>query len=446
MLWVLACQAFFGEDKEAGKGKRLDTIRVWVYIIFCIQYPNIDREVIFMDEVQLFKHITVFSLEQATVLPYLTFRLAEEGANVIRMEHPIYGDPNRRVGDDVLKEDRMFSYYLSINAGKKALTLDLGTPEGQEIFKKLIAKLKVDIFATNQLPRNYAKLGVEYEMLKKIKEDIIWLGMTGFGPQSNEAAYDPVLQARGGLMELTGEKGGAPQVMGIPLPDMGASEHGYGLLMKALFKRAVTGRGSRIDLSMFESTVSWLTQAITHTVSFHKKVSRRGNTHEFFAPVSVYETKDGYAYVAVGNDKQWETMTKIPGFESLYKNEYERNAGRIADVDNLNHAIKAITKKFSTDELIEIFNKATIAISKVNAIEDVVRDPLVNPNLIRSRDPKTGMEITLAPPPTNNPYLKSINRMMSFPPRFGEHNEEIYGGLLGYRSAQLKEYKEKNII
>jgi crotonobetainyl-CoA:carnitine CoA-transferase CaiB-like acyl-CoA transferase len=399
-----------------------------------------------MEDSQLFKNITVLSLEQATVLPYLTLRLAEEGANVIRMEHPIYGDPNRRVGDDVLKEDRMFSYYLSINSGKKALTLDIGTPEGQEILKKLILKLKVDIFSTNQLPRNYAKLGIEYEMLKKIKEDIIWLGMTGFGPHSNEAAYDPVLQARGGLMELTGEKGGSPQVMGIPLPDMGASEHGYGLLMKALYKRAATGQGSRIDLSMFESTVSWLTQAITHTVSFKKKVTRRGNTHEFFAPVSVYETKDGYAYIALGNDKQWETMTKIPGFEALSKKEYERNAGRIADVDNLNNTINAITKKFTTDQLIHIFTKATIAISKVNPIEEVVEDPLVKPNLLRSKDPETGMEITIAPPPINNPYLKSINRILSFPPRFGEHNKEIYSGLLGYSDAQLKEFKERNII
>lgn len=399
-----------------------------------------------MDNGQLFKNTTILSLEQATVLPYLTLRLAEEGANVIRLEHPVYGDPNRRVGDDVLKEDRMFSYYLSINAGKKALTLDIGVPEGQEILKKLIQKLKVDIFATNQLPRNYPKLGIEYDMLKKIKDDIIWLGMTGFGPQSNEAAYDPVLQARGGLMELTGEKGGSPQVMGIPLPDMGASEHGYGLLMKALYKRAVTGEGSRIDLSMFESTVSWLTQAITHTVSFKKKVTRRGNTHEFFSPVSVYETKDSYAYVALGNDKQWETLTKIPGFESLSKKEYERNAGRIADVENLNRAINAITKQFTTAALVEIFNKATIPISKVNTIEEVVEDPLVKPNLLRSKDPKTGMEITIAPPPIDNVYLKSVDRTLSFPPRFGEHNEEIYRGLLGYTPEQLKEFKEKNII
>ncbi len=399
-----------------------------------------------MEDLNIFKEITILSLEQATVLPYLTLRFVEEGANVIRLEHPVYGDPNRRIGDDVLKEDRMFSYYLSINAGKKALTLDLATPEGQKILRELILKLKVDIFATNQLPRNYAKLGIEYEMLKQIKEDIIWLGMTGFGPRSNEAAYDPVLQARGGLMELTGEKTGSPQVMGIPLPDMGASEHGYGLLMKALYKRAVTGHGSRIDLSMFESTVSWLTQAITHTVSFKKKVTRRGNTHEFFAPVSVYETKNGYAYVALGNDRQWETMTKIPGFESLSKKEYERNAGRIADVDNLNRALNAITKKMTTEELIEIFNKATLPISKVNSIEEVVEDSYVKPNLIRSKDPRTGAEIAIAPPPINTSFLRSVNRSLRFPPRFGEHNEEFYGGLLEYRQDQLKEFKEKNII
>ena len=129
-----------------------------------------------MEDSNLFRNITVLSLEQATVLPYLTLRLAEDGANVIRMEHPVYGDPNRRIGDDVLKEDRMFSYYLSINAGKKAISLDIGTPEGQEILKKLITRLKVDIFATNQLPKNYVKLGIDYETLKGAKKDLIWLG------------------------------------------------------------------------------------------------------------------------------------------------------------------------------------------------------------------------------------------------------------------------------
>ena len=100
----------------------------------------------------LFEKVTVLSLEQATVLPYLTFRLAQDGMQVYRLEHPIYGDPNRLIGENVLGEERMNAYFLCINAGKKALTLDLGAPEGQEIFKSLITKMKVDIFATNQLP------------------------------------------------------------------------------------------------------------------------------------------------------------------------------------------------------------------------------------------------------------------------------------------------------
>jgi formyl-CoA transferase len=182
-----------------------------------------------------FKNITILSLEQATVLPYLTFRLAQDGMQVYRLEHPVYGDPNRLIGDNVLNEERMNSYFLCINAGKKALSLDLADPEGQKIFHGLIQKLKVDIFATNQLPRNYKKLGIDYETLKALKPDIIWLGLTGFGPDSNEAAYDPILQARSGLMEVTGEAKGDPQVLGIPLPDMGTSVHGYGEVMKALF-------------------------------------------------------------------------------------------------------------------------------------------------------------------------------------------------------------------
>jgi len=102
-----------------------------------------------------FKNITVLSLEQATVLPYLTYRLAQDGMRVIRLEHPVYGDPNRLIGDNVLGEERMNAYYLCINSGKEALTLNLGDPEGQKIFHSLIKDLNVDIFSTNQLPRNY---------------------------------------------------------------------------------------------------------------------------------------------------------------------------------------------------------------------------------------------------------------------------------------------------
>ncbi|MCS7280855.1 MAG: CoA transferase [Desulfobacterota bacterium] len=399
-----------------------------------------------MEFYELFSRLTVLSLEQATVLPYLTYRLAMDGARVIRIEHPIYGDPNRRVGDNVLGEDRMYTYFLPINCNKECITLDLSVPEGQEIFKNLIKKLNVDIFLTNQLPRNYKKLGIDYESIKAIKEDIIWVGLTGFGPESNEPAYDPILQARGGLMELTGEKDGPPYVLGIPLPDMGASEHAYGLIMKALYRRALTKEGARIDVSMFQSTVSWLTVPITLTKSFNRKITRRGNTHEFFAPVSVYKTMDGYVYIAVGNDLQWERMLKIPGFEVLAKPEYERNEGRIKDVKNLNAKIEEITKTYTTEELIKLFTEATIPISKVNTIEEVIEDPYVKGEILEACDEKTGLTIYLAPLPYTTDYVKMKGKKVKFPPRFGEHNEKIYCETLGYPKSYIEELRAKKII
>ena len=395
---------------------------------------------------ELFKDLTVLSLEQATVLPYLTFRLAQDGMNVIRLEHPVYGDPNRMIGDNVLSEERMNAYFLCINAGKKALTLNLAEEKGQEIFRKLIAELKVDIFATNQLPRNYKKLGISYEALKAVKPDIIWLGVTGFGPDSNEAAYDPILQARSGLMELTGEAGGDPQVLGIPLPDMGTSEHAYGLLMKSLYKRQLTGDGSCINLAMFESSVSWLTVPITLTDSFGKTISRRGNTHEFFCPVSVYQTRNGYVYLAVGNDRQWKTMVSQEMFASLDRPEYQKNAGRIADVHNLNAAINEITRNYTSETLIELFTSITVPISKIQTVPEVIADPLVEKRLLHAQDPISGTRITLAPPPNMTPFLEASQRKMTFPPRFGESNEKIYGQQLGYSADELAGLKEKGVI
>jgi formyl-CoA transferase len=394
----------------------------------------------------LFNDLTVLSLEQATVLPYLTYRLAQDGIRVIRLEHHIHCDPNRMIGANVLGEERMNAYFLCINAGKKALTLNLGEPEAREMFLALIQRLPVDIFATNQLPRNYAKLGIDYDSLKKVKPDIIWLGVTGFGPEINEGAYDPILQARSGLMELTGEAEGDPQVLGIPLPDMGTSEHAYGLLMKALYRRRVTGEGSCIHLSMFESSVSWLTVPITFSASFNKPISRRGNTHEFFCPVSVYPTRDGFVYLAVGNDRQWKALVSLAMFNSLDQLEYEKNAGRIAAVRELNRSISAITAQIHSDELLDRLRSITVPASKIHTIREVVSDPLVERRLLFATDPATGKRITLAPPPYTTPFVEQSGRELSFPPRFGQHNAEIYGRVLGRSASDLSEMKAKGLI
>lgn len=246
-------------------------------------------------------------------------------------------------------------------------------------------------------------------------------------------------------MEVTGEKEGDPMVLGIPLPDMGTSEHGYGLIMKALYKRAVTGEGSCINMSMFESSLSWMTVPFTLT-SVGRTISRRGNTHEFFAPLSVYKTRDGYVYVAVGNDRQWKSMVSQEIFTSLDKPEYETNKGRIEDVKNLNRSIVAITQNHTSEELIELFNSITVPISKINTVPEVMEEPLAKKVLLSSVDPKSGAKIIMPPSPNMTPFLEEMDRKLPFPPRFGEHNNEIYGQVLGYSEEKINQMREEKII
>jgi formyl-CoA transferase len=384
--------------------------------------------------------ITVLSLEQATVLPFLTYRLACDGARVIRVENAERPDPNRFVGRDVLGEADMRSYFLPNNCGKEAVTLNLAEIEGRAILTELIGALRVDVFATNQRPRSYARLGIDDDTLRAVKPDLIWLGITGFGPDHDEAAYDPVLQARAGFMELTGDSDGPPTAFGLPMADLGAAEHGYSEVMKALFRRAVTGAGARLDVSMLRSAVSWMASPLLLSASLGERITRKGNTHQFFAPVSVFATRDGYVYVAVGNDQQWAALTAIPAFAELAQPAYVVNAGRIAEAPRLHRELGERFARLTTADALALLQTAGVPISRVNTLADVVADPLVAGTLVRIRDPRTGLEVVLPAPPAGDPPP------LGFPPRLGEHNEKIYGGTLGYSAERLADFRRRRII
>lgn len=397
-------------------------------------------------DASFFREFKVLSLEQAIVAPYLTFRMAQDGFYVLRIENPAGPDPDRYIGPNCLGEEGMNTYFFAINAGKKAVTLNLADPRGQELFREIIDKLQVDIFVTNQLSKNYQKLGIDYETLSAVKPDLIWLGITGFGPEINEVAYDPILQARGGMMEINGEENGEPLTLGVHLSDMGSSEHAYGLIMKALLYRERTGKGSRIDLSMFDSTVSWLTVPICLSHNFNYHYTRKGNTHKFFAPASVFRTRDGYVYISVGNERQWKSLVSIPAFRSLDREEYKVNAGRIADVDKLNAAINAITEQIDTQTLVDLLREAKIAVSKINNLNEVVEDPLVKEKMLLTEDHKSGLKLGLAPPPSMTPFLREQGKKLNFPPRIGENNREIYQDLLGLEQGKLKNLLDAGVI
>jgi crotonobetainyl-CoA:carnitine CoA-transferase CaiB-like acyl-CoA transferase len=402
----------------------------------------------------LLSRLVVLSLEQATVLPFLTQRLARDGMRVIRVEPPGRGDPNRYVGRNILGEDGMASYFLPNNCGKQAITLNLADPEGRAILHELIAKLPVDIFATNQRPSHYRKLGIDYKTIQTIRPEIIWLGITGFGPDCDEAAYDPILQARAGWMALTGEPDGPPLVFGLPMVDLGAAEHAYGALMKALYRRAMAplsrearegsgvGAGSRIDISMFHSALTWMVSPIMLT-ALGEHVTRRGNTHQFFAPASVYPTRDGYVYIAVGNDRQWAALIHLAGFESLADEPYRRNAGRIADVERLNRRVGACARPWATDDLITALKRIGIPIAKVNSLSDVLAEPLLRRAFTRIHDGRSGAEVMLSPLAEAS---DGESVQLSFPPRLGEHNDLVYGEVLAYSGDRISELRARGVI
>lgn len=389
-----------------------------------------------------FDSLTVLSLEQATTLPFMTLKLAMDGMRVIRLEAPPRGDPNRWVGPQVLPdaggfESGMNAYFLPNNLGKESITLNLLDQEGQALLHRLIRETPVDIFATNQRPDSYRKLGIDYQTLSALKPDLIWVGITGFGPSSNEAAYDPILQARAGFMELTGEPDGDPTVFGLPMVDLGAGEHAYGLVMKALYHRAVTGEGARLEISMFQSAVSWMVSPVMLARSFDVKTTRHGNTHQFFAPVSVYATADGFVYLAVGNDRQWEALTQQAGFESLADEKYKHNAGRIADAQELNRRLNVVMKNFSTLKITSMCKTIGVPVSSVNRVAEVCADPLIADSLVKARDPHSGIEIVISPPAVIPAHLQEKKLTMGFPPRLGEHNASVFGAL-GCDASELQ--------
>jgi crotonobetainyl-CoA:carnitine CoA-transferase CaiB-like acyl-CoA transferase len=380
--------------------------------------------------------MTVLSLEQALAMPYCTYRLGLLGMRVIRIEPP-RGDPNRYVGELVAKEEGMRSYFLGINANKESVTLNLKEERGRELLHELVDTLKPDIFCTNQLPSKYAGLGVDFETLSALHPALIWCGLSGFGPARPEAAYDPMVQALTGLLHVTGEPDGDPMQIGVPLADLGAANEAFAQIMISLLQREKTGIAGRIDVSMTRVCLALLATKIT-PASLGTDVSRFGNTHRFFSPVNVFKTRDGHVMIAVGNDRQWKALVGLEGFTHLDGPTYEKNDGRISDVKKLNASLAAVFSERTSEEMLDLFKGVGIPISRVSTSADWFEDPFLGSHLMSMKDPVHGTEVRLAPAPCHTQEAE-ITSVQEYAPRLGEHNDRIWGELLGADTASLKD-------
>lgn len=373
---------------------------------------------------------TVVSLEQALSLPYATLRFVQLGWRVIRIEaygerDGLPGDPNRYIGTDVVDADRR-SYFIAPNVGKESIALNLRTADGRRTLARLVHGLGADVFCCNTLPRRYQALGIDYETLAAASPGLIWAGISALGPAFPDApGYDPVLQAMAGYMELTGDANGPPMLCGVPIIDLKAGDEVYASVMQALAERAETGKGQRIDVSMLQAAASWLITTLP-LVDFEcapNEITRCGNEHRKFIPTNVYATRDGYIFVAIGNDAQWQRLTAIPKFSCLAHAGRATNAGRHREREAIQAEIAAITRLHATADLARELVEATIAHAAINDIR-TVRDLPALANRLTTTCTPDGRTVRMQPAAVDR---EGAPRAFAFAPKYGEHTHAVLG-------------------
>ncbi len=389
------------------------------------------------------KRRTVLSMEQALALPYATLRFVHLGWRVIRVEalgagSGLPGDPNRYIGARTGAEadggSERRTYFVAPNVGKEAIALNLKSAEGRAVLQRLIKQLDVDVFCCNTVPERYVPLGIDYATLCAAKPDLIWAGISAMGPEHPSVpGYDPVIQALAGYMELTGDPAGPPTLCGIPLVDLKAGDEVYANVLLALAERAESGAGREICVSMLQAAASWLITTLP-LLDFDCEpweVTRAGNEHRKFVPTNVYPTRDGYLYMAIGSDVQWQRLTARERFRALAREARRTNDGRTRDRAALKREMGEITARHAAAELEEDLRAATIAHARIHDIRAVAALDALAGRLTRTRRPD-GKTIRMQPMPVD---LPGAPREFEFPPRYGEHTHAVLHEA-GYSDAQ----------
>ncbi|MCX7177838.1 MAG: CoA transferase [Proteobacteria bacterium] len=394
------------------------------------------------------KRRTILSLEQALSMPYATLRFAQLGWRVIRIESTpvgqgLPGDPNRYIGAKVVDDDRR-SYFIAPHVGKEAIALNLKEPQGHEIVRRLIKELDVDVFCCNTVPRRYAQLGIDYESLSAVKPDLIWAGISAMGPAYPDApGYDPVIQAMAGYMELTGPADGPPTLSGVPLIDLKAGDEVYANVMLALAERAETGKGTRIDVSMLQAASSWLITTLP-LLDFDcqpNEITRCGNEHRKFIPTKVNPTSDGFIYMAIGSDVQWQRLTEIAYFAAVANPLRASNEGRMRERDAIHRDMAQVTRTRSTAELSADFRKATIPHAPIQDIPAVREMAAVRDKLTTTHTP-SGKLVRMQPAAVD---VAGAPSDFSFPAKYGQHTLALLKEA-GYAEEDCRRLREQGIV
>ncbi len=391
---------------------------------------------------------TVVSLEQALSLPSATLRFAQLGWRVIRLEatpagEGLPGDPNRYIGGHIVDADRR-SYFIAPNVGKEAIALNLKDERGQELLRRLLVALEVDVFCCNTLPARYRALGVDYATLAAARPGLIWAGISAMGPEYPEApGYDPVVQALSGYMELTGDPAGPPTLMGVPVIDLKAGDEVYANVLLALLERAETGRGREIHVSMLQAAASWLITVLP-LIDFGcepSEITRAGNEHRKFIPTNVYPARDGFFYMAIGSDAQWRRLTAIPKFAGIARPLRETNQGRHAERAAIHADMARVTARHAVEEILADLRGALIPATRILGIREVADLPQLRGVLTRTRLPD-GRSVRLQPAAVS---VGDVRQELEFPHRYGADTRRVLAEA-GCTAPQIEALADAGVI
>lgn len=400
-------------------------------------------------------HIRVLDLTRVLAGPWASQNLADLGAEVIKIERPGSGDDTRSWGPPFLKdrngkETGESAYFLSVNRGKKSVTLDIATREGADIARRLAGKS--DVLIENYKVGGLAKYGLGYEDLKKVNPRIVYCSVTGYGqsgPCAHLPGYDFIFQGMGGLMSITGERdelpGGGPQKVGIAVTDVMAGMYASLAVSAALLHCERSGEGQHIDMALLDTIVAFGSNQIFNYFHSGEIPRRWGNAHPNLLPYEVFPTSDGHIILGAGNDSQWASFCEAAERPELaVEPRFRTMPDRIRNRAALIPVIQRIMKVRSSRDWIARLDAANVPCGPINNYKEVFENPQVQHRglKIEMTHPLSGALAGVASPMR---FSATPVEYATPPPLLGQHTREVLSSVLGLSEAELDRLAARKI-
>ena len=383
--------------------------------------------------------LTVIDFTRVLAGPYCTMLLADLGANLIKVELPGIGDDSRAHMPKLKGES---AYYMNLNRNKRSITLNLKNQQGKDILRKLVKN--ADIVLENYRPGIMEKLGLGYEDLKKINPGIVYGCVSGFGhfgPYSKRAGYDIIGQAMSGLMSTTGWPDSPPTRTGTAIADVYAGLSCCAGILAAYINKLKTGEGDKVDVALVDSMVSSLEIINMIYLCTDRIPTRIGNRYEAIYPYDSFKASDGYAIIACGNDKLYNTLADLLELPGMRDERFDSNLKRVENNAPLKEIIEKWTVTQTIDAIVEKLLAVGIPAAPINTIDRVAKDPHIagaREMFVECEHPSVG-KIRL----TNN-HIKFTNRKTSIrnpSPILGQDNEAVIVDELGLSREEYEQFK-----